>query len=89
MPPKRAHGGKNEMVFSQARVDRSNCGKMVDTTIEPCGPSCYHARLAPLGLLDDDLIRMFQRRRQTAKFRVKAINPVEFMRKEGEAHGAS
>jgi predicted nucleic acid-binding protein len=38
---------------------------------------------------DDDLIRMFQRRRQAAKFRVKAINPVEFIRKEGEAHGES
>lgn len=38
---------------------------------------------------DDDLIRRFQRRRQTAKFRVKAINPVELIRKEGEAHGES
>ena len=38
---------------------------------------------------DDHLIRMFQRRRQTAKFRMRAINPVEFIRKEGEAHGES
>ena len=38
---------------------------------------------------DDDLIRKFQRRRQAAKFRVKAVNPVEFIRKEGEAHGQS
>lgn len=38
---------------------------------------------------DDDLICRFQRRRQTSKFRVKAINPVEFIRKEGEAHGES
>jgi predicted nucleic acid-binding protein len=38
---------------------------------------------------DDDLIRKFQGRRQTAKFRVKAINPVEFIRKEGEVHGES
>jgi predicted nucleic acid-binding protein len=38
---------------------------------------------------DDDLIRKFQRRRQAAKFRVRAINPVEFIRKEGEAHGES
>ena len=36
---------------------------------------------------DDNLIRMFQRRRQAAKFGVKAINPVEFIRKEGEPHG--
>lgn len=38
---------------------------------------------------DDGLIRKFQARRQTAKFRVKAINPEEFIRKEGEAHGES
>ena len=37
---------------------------------------------------DDDLIRRFERRRQT-KLRVKAINPVEFIRKEGETHGES
>ena len=37
---------------------------------------------------DDDLIRRFERRRQT-KFRVKAINPVEFIRKKGETHGES
>ena len=36
---------------------------------------------------DDDVIRMFQRRRQTAKFRLKAMNPVAFIRKEGEGHG--
>ncbi len=38
---------------------------------------------------DDDLIRRFQRRRQTGKFGLKAINPVEFIRKEGEVHGKS
>jgi hypothetical protein len=30
---------------------------------------------------------MFQRRRQTARFRLKAMNPVEFIRKEREGHG--
>jgi predicted nucleic acid-binding protein len=35
---------------------------------------------------DDDFIRMFQRWRRP-KLRMKAINPVEFIRKEGESRG--
>jgi len=52
--------------------------------------ACAEARKADYFVTcDDDLIRRFQRRRQTARFKVKAINPVEFIRKEGEVHGAS
>jgi predicted nucleic acid-binding protein len=38
---------------------------------------------------DDDLVRMFKRRSRTPKFRLKVINPVEFIRKEGETRGQS
>ena len=38
---------------------------------------------------DDILIRTFQRGRHVPKLKVKAINPVEFIRSEGEKYGQS
>ena len=38
---------------------------------------------------DDTLIRTVKRKRSLPKLRVEAINPVEFIRREGEEHGES
>ena len=38
---------------------------------------------------DDDLIRLVQRTRIRPKLRLQAINPVEFIRKEGKKYGQS
>ena len=45
----RDHAVKSIWIFSQIRVPRSSYRNMTDTTIEPCGWSCYHARTDPLG----------------------------------------
>ena len=66
----RDHAVKSIWIFSQIRVPRSNYRNMTDTTIEPCGWSCYHARTDPLGFprnLDGNFDQVYDTSIETKK----------------------